>query len=105
MPDGTRNATVACLEQENVQLRHAVDSHATVDQALGVHIEIHRTPPATGFEVLSEVSQHTNIKLHTVAEMVIDWALEQSLPEQVERALGQAVQRRSGQDGAPGRPQ
>ncbi|WP_235034669.1 ANTAR domain-containing protein [Streptomyces sp. SLBN-115] len=75
-----------------------------MDQALGVLIAIHRTAPAAGFEVLREVSQHTSIKLHAVAEMVVDRALGQSLPEPVERELCQAVQRRPGQDGAPGRP-
>ncbi|MFG3029195.1 ANTAR domain-containing protein [Streptomyces sp. NPDC048253] len=93
--DGPRNAT-ACLEQENAQLRHAIGSHATVDQALGVLIAIHRIPPDTGFEVLREISQHTNIKLHTVAEMVIDWALgRQPLPEPVGHELGEAMQRHS----------
>ncbi|MFH0180346.1 ANTAR domain-containing protein [Streptomyces cacaoi] len=104
LPDGTRDAAVARLEQENAQLRQAVDSHAVVDQAIGVLVAVHRLVPAAGFEVLRDVSQHTNIKLHTIAEMVLDWALGQPLPETVERALGQAVQRRSGQDGAPGRP-
>ncbi|MFE2218963.1 hypothetical protein ACFW93_44560 [Streptomyces canus] len=33
-PDGTHD-TVTRLEQESAQLRHAVDSHATVDQAIG----------------------------------------------------------------------
>ncbi|QJT06393.1 ANTAR domain-containing protein [Streptomyces asoensis] len=105
--DGTRNAAVAgCLEQENAQLRHAVFSHATVDQALGVLIAVHRIAPAIGFEVLREVSQHTNIKLHTVAEMVIGWALgQQPLPELVGHELGEAVQRRSRHDDAPDPPQ
>lgn len=82
--DGTRDdATNARLEQENAQLRHAVDSHATVDQAIGVLTAIHQLPPGAGFDVLREVSQHTNTKLHTVAETVIAWALGQSLPEPV----------------------
>ncbi|MEU9269118.1 ANTAR domain-containing protein [Streptomyces sp. NPDC048251] len=97
--DGTRNATAAaCLEQENAQLRRAIGSHARVDQALGVLILIHRIPPAAGFEVLREVSQHTNIKLHTVAEALIGWALGQPLPEPVAQELGKAVQRHSGQE-------
>lgn len=58
-PDGTHDATVARLEQENAQLRRAVDSHATVDQAIAVLVATHRLPPAAGFEVLREVSQHT----------------------------------------------
>nr|WP_301272170.1 ANTAR domain-containing protein [Streptomyces asoensis] len=93
------------MEQENAQLRQAVNSHAVVDQAIGVLVAVHRIASAAGFEVLREVSQHTNVKLHTVAEMVIGWALGQSLPETVERELGQAVQCRSGQDDVPGRPQ
>jgi hypothetical protein len=98
LPGGTRNATVARLEQENTQLRHAVDSHAVVDQALGVLIAVHRIPPDAGFEVLREVSQHTNIKLHMVAEALIGWALGQSLPEPVDQELVEAVQRHSRQE-------
>ncbi|MFE2217689.1 hypothetical protein ACFW93_37960 [Streptomyces canus] len=37
--DGTcGDATVARLQQENAQLQHAVSSHATIDQAIGVLI-------------------------------------------------------------------
>ncbi|MDT0485343.1 ANTAR domain-containing protein [Streptomyces doebereineriae] len=100
--DGTRDdATNDRLEQENEQLRHAVDSHATVDQAIGVLTAIHQLAPAAGFDVLREVSQHTNTKLHTVAGTVIAWALGQPLPESVGRELDAAVQRRSGQRNAP----
>jgi hypothetical protein len=100
-PGGTRDdATTARLEQENAQLRHAVDSHATVDQAIGVLIAVYQLPPAAGFDVLREVSQHTNVKLHTVAESVIAWALGQPLPEPVGRQLDAAVQRRSHQQDA-----
>ncbi|MFD5483404.1 ANTAR domain-containing protein [Streptomyces hawaiiensis] len=101
-PEGSRDdATNARLEQENTQLRHAVDSHATVDQAIGVLTAIHQLAPAAGFDVLREVSQHTNTKLHTVAETVIAWALGQPLPEPVGRELDAAVQRRSRQHSAP----
>ncbi|MGW7259435.1 ANTAR domain-containing protein [Streptomyces sp. NPDC054834] len=91
--DGTRDATVARLEQENTQLRHAVGSHATIDQAIGVLIATHRLPPAAGFEVLREISQRTNIKLHAVAETLIGWALGQPLPQPVGLELDAAVQR------------
>jgi AmiR/NasT family two-component response regulator len=78
-PDGTHGASAARLEQENAQLRHAVESHATVDQAIGVLAATRRIPPAAGFEVLREVSQHTNVKLHAVAEALIAWGLGQPL--------------------------
>ncbi|MFJ4568519.1 ANTAR domain-containing protein [Streptomyces caelestis] len=79
-----------------------------MDQAVGVLIAIHRLTPAAGFEVLRGVSQHTNIKLHMVAETVIawplapgPWALGQPLPEPVGRQLDAAVRRRSRrQDGS-----
>ncbi|MDL5205342.1 ANTAR domain-containing protein [Streptomyces sp. ALI-76-A] len=74
------------MEQENAQLRQAVNSHATVDQAIGVLAAMHRLALAAGFEVLREVSQRTNIKLHTVAESVIAWVLGQTLPEPVGRS-------------------
>ncbi|MFJ6393915.1 ANTAR domain-containing protein [Streptomyces sp. NPDC091972] len=84
---------VARLVRENAQLRHAVDSHALIDQAIGVLTATHRIPPAAGFEVLREVSQHTNIKLHKVAETVIGWALGNALCEPVRQELDAAVQR------------
>jgi hypothetical protein len=96
---------MARLEQENAQLRHAVDSHALVDQAIGVLVAAHRLPPAAGFEVLREVSQHTNIKLHTVAETLIAWALGQPLPEPMGQELDAAVRRRSHRENAPDRPE
>ncbi|MFE2785319.1 ANTAR domain-containing protein [Streptomyces massasporeus] len=46
-----------------------------IDQAIGVLIAVHRIAPAAGFEVLREASQQTNIKLHSVAQTVIGWAL------------------------------
>jgi hypothetical protein len=84
-------------------LRHAVDSQATVDQAIGVLVAVYRLAPAAGSDVLREVSQHTNTKLHTVAGKVIAWALGQPLPEPVGRELKAAVQRRSGR-GMPRTP-
>ncbi|MER5375942.1 ANTAR domain-containing protein [Streptomyces sp. NPDC002553] len=100
-PDGTRDdATNARLEQENAQLRQAVNSHATVDQAIGVLTATHRLAPAAGFEVLREVSQRTDIKLHVVAESVIAWALGQPLTEPVRQELDAAVHRRSRQQEA-----
>ncbi|MCQ9130211.1 ANTAR domain-containing protein [Streptomyces hilarionis] len=95
----TRDAEFARLEQVNAQLLHAVDAHATVDQAIGVLIAVHRLPPAAGFEVLREVSQHLNVKLHTIAVTLIRWALgHQPLPEPLGEQLDAALRRCSQHD-------
>jgi AmiR/NasT family two-component response regulator len=87
------DAAIADLEQENAQLQHAVGSHATVDQAIGVLLVTHRIPPTDGVEVLREVSQRTNAKLHTIAETLIGPALGRPLPEPMGQELDAAVQR------------
>ncbi|MEU5274817.1 ANTAR domain-containing protein [Streptomyces asoensis] len=103
--DVSRVARLDRLERENAQLRHAVGSHAAVDQALGVLVAVHRIEPGAGFEVLREVSQHTNTRLLEVAESVIAWALGRGpLPEPVSRELNAAVRRHGRQDGTPGSP-
>ncbi|MEU2624951.1 ANTAR domain-containing protein [Streptomyces sp. NPDC007157] len=90
-PDARRDdATIAGLEQEKAQLQHAVGAHATVDQAIGILVATHRIPPTAGFEVLREVSQRTNVELHTIAEAPIGWALGQPLPEPVVQELDSA---------------
>jgi hypothetical protein len=63
-----------------------------------------RIRPAAGFEVLREVSQRTNVKLHRVAEAVIAWALGRPLPELVGRELGVAVRRLTPHRDVPDRP-
>ncbi|MFJ4356122.1 ANTAR domain-containing protein [Streptomyces massasporeus] len=94
LPVDGRDDEVARLEQENAQLRQAVDSHARIDQAIGVLVAVYRLEPAAGFEVLREVSQHTNMKLHSVAATVLDWALrEESLPPPVDQELQAALGR------------
>ncbi|GAA2557834.1 hypothetical protein GCM10010423_69390 [Streptomyces levis] len=91
--DEAQAERIASLERENAQLRQAITSHATVDQALGVLLAVYRFAPADGFELLREVSQRTNLKLHIVAQAVLDWALGQPLPSTVGRELDTAVER------------
>jgi len=94
---GPRNPTSRGNRQEGVgeEISHAVDSHATVERAIGVLIAVHGISPTAGLEVLREVSQHTDIKLHSVAEAVMGWALGQPLPEPARQELNAAVQRRT----------
>ncbi|MEU9229392.1 ANTAR domain-containing protein [Streptomyces massasporeus] len=81
-------------EQVGDDIPHAADSHATVDRATGVLIAAHGIAPAAALEVLREVSRRTNIKLYSVAESVLAWALGQPLPEPVGQELEAAVQGR-----------
>ncbi|MGW4671525.1 ANTAR domain-containing protein [Streptomyces sp. NPDC004324] len=57
---------------ENSQLWQAVESHAVVDQAIGVLIAVYWCSATDAGEALHEVSQHTNTKLRNVADTVVD---------------------------------
>ncbi|WP_432029906.1 ANTAR domain-containing protein [Streptomyces sp. 1222.5] len=88
----SRDQQVARLEQETAQLRQAVDSHATVDQAIGVLICLHQISADTGFTVLRVTSQLANTKLHTVAEAILAWAQNHHpLPAPIKEALDEAL--------------
>ncbi|MFF5573910.1 ANTAR domain-containing protein [Streptomyces luteogriseus] len=75
-------------------ITQAVDSHATVNRAIGVLIAAHGISPAAAVEVLRDVSEHMNIKLSSVAESVLAGALGQPVPRPVGRELEAVVQRR-----------
>ncbi|MFF7141057.1 ANTAR domain-containing protein [Streptomyces nodosus] len=68
------------LEEEVGQLKEAVTSHAVVDQAIGMLVALAHVSPDEGWEMLREVSQHANIKLRNVAEMIIIWGRDGELP-------------------------
>ncbi|MCI3928552.1 ANTAR domain-containing protein [Streptomyces sp. AN091965] len=92
--DEERAGRVAALQEEIAQLQRAVDSHAVVDQAIGVVMAWSGVRPETAWEVLRDVSQNTNTKLREVAEHVVRWPRGGGLPEQVRVAMGAAVRRR-----------
>ncbi|MEU0038357.1 ANTAR domain-containing protein [Streptomyces sp. NPDC006333] len=93
------------LRRENRQLRQALASHATVDQAIGVLAVLGRIAPQDGFTVLREVSQHTNTKLAQVAEHVLKYAQGVAPPDALVKKLQEAVGRHhtSPHRTAPGR--
>ncbi|MFG2577113.1 ANTAR domain-containing protein [Streptomyces sp. NPDC048481] len=98
---------VAALEQEVDQLRQALASRADIDQALGVVAAVCRLSPENSWEVLRQVSQHTNIKLRDVARHVMRWVASGRLPEEIRPAMRAAVLRtrhraRHGAAGGPG---
>ncbi|MFF8864739.1 ANTAR domain-containing protein [Streptomyces sp. NPDC015139] len=87
-----REEYVARMEAEVAQLRRAVASHASVDQAIGVLICLHQVSPDTGFTVLRVASQLANTKLSTVAYAVTRWArTHEPLPTPIKEALDKAV--------------
>ncbi|MEU1532339.1 ANTAR domain-containing protein [Streptomyces fagopyri] len=75
------------LEDENLQLKQAVRSHAVVDQAIGVILAVGRLTPDQGWDALRSISQNTNVKLRQVAELIVDWARTGRLPGEIRSRL------------------
>ncbi|MEU9475901.1 ANTAR domain-containing protein [Streptomyces sp. NPDC048191] len=81
------------LTYENEQLRHAVSSHAVIDQAIGAVVVLGRIAPEEAWRALRDVSQRTNTKLRTVAEHILDYAQGGALPEPERVELARAITR------------
>ncbi|MEQ8146375.1 ANTAR domain-containing protein [Streptomyces sp. OP7] len=79
------------LEEEVQQLKDAVVSHAVVDQAIGMIVALGRVSPDQGWTVLKEVSQRTNIKLRTIADMILVWGRTGALPADVRTVLEEVL--------------
>ena len=82
---------VAVLQEEVDQLRQALVSHAVIDQAIGVLIATTGLRPDEGWNVLRQVSQHTNIKVREIARQILWWAYSGRLPREVRPKLHAAV--------------
>jgi hypothetical protein len=81
------------LQEQIDQLKEAVVSHAVVDQAIGMVVALGRVSPDQGWAVLKEVSQHTNIKLRHVAELILLWGREGRMPPEIRVELQEALER------------
>ena len=84
---------IFALQEEVDQLKEAVVSHAVVDQAIGMMVALGRVAPDEGWAVLKDVSQHTNIKLRNVAELILIWGRNGDLPPQLKAELEDALDR------------
>jgi AmiR/NasT family two-component response regulator len=73
------------------ELKHALVSHAVIDQAIGTLIALGHIDARQGWAVLQQVSQHTNIKLRHVAELVITWAQSGDLAADIRAEPQQAL--------------
>ncbi|NGO10609.1 ANTAR domain-containing protein [Streptomyces sp. HC44] len=91
VPDDT--AQIVELQEEIGQLKEAVTSHAVVDQAIGMMVALGRVTPDQGWAVLRDVSQHTNIKLRNVAELILIWGQKGDLPPDVRATLEDTLDR------------
>ncbi|MGP4085503.1 ANTAR domain-containing protein [Streptomyces sp. KR55] len=100
-PDATDQ--VQALQDEVAQLKEALASHAVVDQAIGMMVVLGRVTPDQGWAVLKQVSQHTNIKLRNVAELILIWGRRGELPPEIRVELEDALDRH-GPTQIPGAP-
>ncbi|MDG9719856.1 ANTAR domain-containing protein [Streptomyces sp. DH24] len=93
MPTDGGSERIFELQEEVQQLKEAVVSHAVVDQAIGMVVALGRVTPDQGWAVLKDVSQHTNVKLRTVAEMILVWGRSGVMPPEIRAALEEALDR------------
>ncbi|MFI2762102.1 ANTAR domain-containing protein [Streptomyces echinatus] len=84
---------VTALEAEVGQLKEAMASHAVVDQAIGMVVALGRVTPDQGWQVLKDISQHTNIKLRNVAELILIWGRRGDIPAAIRAELEDALDR------------
>lgn len=82
---------ISDLQTEIGQLQEAIVSHTVVDHAIGVVITLGGLRTDQGFEVLREVSQHTNIKLRQISEQLVNWVHGEQLPDEIRNALDRAL--------------
>ncbi|MCQ4205584.1 ANTAR domain-containing protein [Streptomyces longispororuber] len=88
------SAEVEESRDEISQLKHAVDSHASVDQAIGVVLAVGQLTPAEAWDVLRELSMRTNIKLRHVAELLVEWGKTGELTGEIRAELDRQLRMR-----------
>ncbi|MGW6273880.1 ANTAR domain-containing protein [Streptomyces sp. NPDC055060] len=94
-------ADVEELRRENTQLRQALVTRSTVDQARGVLMAVGSCGADRAWEVLVDTSQRTNIKLRHIAEMIVASTDGGEIPAAVGTALKRSLARQSSSLRAP----
>ena len=87
----SRQDEVAALRAENEQLRRAIRSRALIEQAKGALILRYGLDDAAAFAVLRRWSQDSNVKLHTVAETLVNQVCRHGSMAGAEHALAQRL--------------
>lgn len=80
--------------REREQLLHAMETRPTIDMALGVLMAGFTIQPEDAWEILVDVSQHSNVKLREVAEAITRGASGQPIPAELKDHLAAAVKTR-----------
>lgn len=84
--DDSLTARIAGLEAEIAGLRKAVQTRTVIGQATGLIAAVQGCTPQEGFQLLVRMSQHHNVKLHTIALKLLDLSAELG-PRQAVRAV------------------
>nr|WP_238782883.1 ANTAR domain-containing protein [Streptomyces monomycini] len=79
------------LPRENAQLRRAMETRPAIDLARGILMATFTLSPEAAWSVLVSASQNTNIKLHRLAQDLVNSVQGSALPEAVQGHLGAAV--------------
>lgn len=86
-PENHADDQVNELRSKVAQLEKAMDSHAAIDQAIGVIVAVGRLTLGQAWDLLRETSMSTNIKLRHVAELVVTWGVTGKLASDIREEL------------------
>jgi hypothetical protein len=64
---------VATLETELAGLRRALHNRAVIEQAMGILAVLRRCTPEDAFQLLVRLSQVSNVKLHRIAQLLVQF--------------------------------
>jgi hypothetical protein len=88
-PEDTQQR-VEDLREELNGLRRALRTRATIEQAMGILIVSHRCAPQQAFKILVGLSQQHNVKLHRLAQLLVQLAAHVP-PDRLESLLLRAA--------------
>ncbi|MBO8193643.1 ANTAR domain-containing protein [Streptomyces oryzae] len=84
-------AQVEELRAEVGQLRQALETRPVIDQARGMVMALAPCDAETAWQVLVRVSQHSNIKLRSVASALVAGAEGAPVPKPIRKNLAAAL--------------
>ncbi|WP_371525227.1 ANTAR domain-containing protein [Streptomyces sp. NBC_01283] len=92
-------AEIKALRTEVNDLHRAMESHPPIDQARGMLMTLGPCTAEEAWEILVEVSQHSNTKLRAVADELIATTDGEPLPSPIRTALAKALSKRQAATG------